>query len=66
MVLITAAAQAQFEALESHYAKLDRDLASIRMTEAVATAITRIEQQAGPFWPAPRPYPTSRSMAGTG
>jgi len=57
MVLLTGAAQAQFEALERHYAKLDRDLATIRMMEAVASAIARIEQQTGPFWPAPRPYP---------
>lgn len=57
MVLITAAAQAQLEALERHYTTLDRDLATIRMTEAVALAAVRIEAQAGPFWPVPRPYP---------
>ena len=57
MVLITAAAQAQLEALEKHYAELGRDIATIRMTEAVAMAAARIEEQAGPFWPAPRPYP---------
>ncbi len=27
------------------------------MTEAVARAAARIEKWAGPFWPAPRPYP---------
>ncbi len=57
MVRITATAQAQLEALERHYAKLGRDLAIIRMVEAVAMAVARIEEQAGPFWPAPRPYP---------
>jgi hypothetical protein len=57
MVLITAEAQAQLEALEAHYAQLGRDLATIRMTEAMAMAAARIEEQAGPFWPAPRPYP---------
>ncbi len=57
MVLITAAAQAQLEMLEDHYARLGRDLATVRMTEAVAMAAARIEEQAGPFWPSPRPYP---------
>lgn len=57
MVLITDAAQAQLEALEDHYARLGRDQASIRMAEAVAAASMRIEAQAGPFRPAPRPYP---------
>jgi hypothetical protein len=27
------------------------------MTQAVETGAARIEGQAGPFWPAPRPYP---------
>jgi hypothetical protein len=57
MVLITAAAQAQLEALESYCAKLGRDLAAVRMAEAVSHAASRIEAQAGPFWTAPRPYP---------
>ncbi len=57
MVLITATAQAQLEALERHYAELGRDLATIRMMEAVAMAAARIEEQAGPFLPTPRPYP---------
>jgi hypothetical protein len=57
MVLITAVAQAQLEALEAHYQKLGRDLAIIRMTEAVAMAAARINEGAGPFLPAPRPYP---------
>ncbi len=57
MVLITATAQAQLEALEWHYTDLGRDLATIRMTEAVAMAAARIEERAGPFLPTPRPYP---------
>jgi hypothetical protein len=57
MVLITAAAQSQLEALERHYDRLNRDLATIRMTEAVAMAAGRIEDNPGPFWAAPRPYP---------
>ena len=57
MVRITATAKAQLEALEDHYAKLGRDQAVIHMTAAVAGAVRRIEVQAGPFWPAPRPYP---------
>ncbi len=36
---------------------LGRDIATIRLTEAIAIAVTRIEEQAGPFWSAPRPYP---------
>ncbi len=54
MVLITSVAQAQLEALEAHYQKLGRDLAIIRMTEAVAMAAARIDAGAGPFFPAPR------------
>jgi hypothetical protein len=57
MVLITAVAREQLEALEAHYEKLGRDVAIVRMTEAIAMAATRIEEQAGPFYPAPRPYP---------
>jgi plasmid stabilization system protein ParE len=57
MVVITTTARAQLEALEDHYAELGRDVAAIRMTESVAVAAARIERQAGPFWPAPRPYP---------
>ena len=57
MVLITATAQAQLEALERHYSALGRDIATIRMTEAVMAASVRIERRAGPFWPAPHPYP---------
>ncbi len=57
MVLIAATAQMQIEALERHYSALGRDAAIIRMTEAVAMAAARIEEQAGPFWSAPRPYP---------
>ena len=62
MVQITAEAQAQIEALERHYAALDRDLATIRLTEAVAVAVSRIEAGKGPFWPAPRPYPDLRDL----
>lgn len=57
MVTITATARAQIEALERHYVDLGRDAAIIRMTEAIALAAARIEEQAGPFRPAPRPYP---------
>lgn len=57
MVLITATAQAQLEALEQHFTKLNRELATVRMTEAIAMAGARIEEGAGPFWPYPRPYP---------
>ncbi len=57
MVLLTDTARAQLEALERHFAKLNRDAATIRMAEAIAMAVIRIEERAGPFWPAPRPYP---------
>lgn len=57
MVFITATAQAQLEALEDHYARLGRDLAAVRMLEAVALAKLRIEKGLGPFYDAPRPYP---------
>jgi hypothetical protein len=57
MILITSVAQGQLEALEAHYEKLGRDLAIIRITEAVAMAGARIEEGAGPFFSAPRPYP---------
>ncbi len=58
MVLITAVAQGRLKALEAHYEKLGRNLAIVRMTEAVAMPGARIEEGAGPFFPAPRPYPT--------
>jgi hypothetical protein len=38
MVVITTAAKAQLEALEDHYVSLGRDLAAVRMAEAVAMA----------------------------
>lgn len=57
MVLITATAQGQVEALERHYAALGRDAAAVRMAEAIAMAAVRIEEGAGPFASAPRPYP---------
>ena len=65
MVLLTATAQTQIEALEAHYAALDRDSATLRMVEAVARAAARIEQHAGPFWPAPRPYPDLSDLGWT-
>jgi len=57
MILITATAQAQLEALERHYAMMNRDLATVRMAEAIAMAVIRIEERAGPFLSNPRPYP---------
>lgn len=60
MVLITATARAQLETLEEHYARLGRDLAVVRMLEAVAMAELRIEKGLGPFYDAPRPYPGVR------
>lgn len=57
MVLIAAAARRQIDALARHYDELDREQATARMTAAVAVAVERIEDQAGPFWGAPRPYP---------
>ncbi len=62
MVLITATAQAQLEALEQHYASLNRDRAVIRMAQALAVAADRIAAQTGPFFPAPRPYPDLASF----
>lgn len=57
MVLISAAAQRQIDALAHHYDELDREQATARMTAAVAVAVHNIEEQIGPFWGAPRPYP---------
>jgi hypothetical protein len=57
MVFLTATARAQLESLEAYYDRLGRDLATIRMSEAIAMAAARIEEQVGPFLPAPRPYP---------
>lgn len=57
MVQITSTAHAQLKALERHFARLDRNFATVRMTEAVEIAAVRIEAKEGPFWSAPRPYP---------
>ena len=57
MVLITAGAQAQLGALEQHYASLGRERAIEQLVDALSSAAARIEAQAGPFLPSPRPYP---------
>ena len=57
MIRITAAAQSQLEDLEQHYTTRGRDLAVLRMVQAIDAAMFRIEAQIGPFFPAPRPYP---------
>lgn len=57
MVIITDFAEEQLDALALHYDRLDRDLATIRMAEALRHAMAIIEAQTGPFFAAPRPYP---------
>lgn len=57
MIRLSAGAQAQVEALERHYAEIDRDVAALRMSEAIERAGARIEEQIGPFLLYPRPYP---------
>lgn len=57
MVLVSAAARKQIDALARYYDELDREQATARMTVAMASAVKQIEDQVGPFWQAPRPYP---------
>ena len=57
MISITAAAQAQLDALEGHYTVLGRERAIQQLIDALATAAIRIETQTGPFLLSPRPYP---------
>jgi plasmid stabilization system protein ParE len=56
-VRLTAGAERHLADLESHYQGLERPLAIIRLADALAAAMFRIEHRLGPFSSAPRPYP---------
>ena len=62
MVILTDFAEAQLDALERYYDRLDRDLATIRLAEAVRSAIVIADSQAAPFLAAPRPYPDLKRL----
>ena len=60
MIRLSPAARAQVSSLIRHYANLDRPEAVSNLRAVVARAGERIVSRRGPFYPAPRPYPTLR------
>jgi hypothetical protein len=58
VIRLTSRARAQIASLMAHYVERDRDDAIGNLRRAVTTASERIVAQRGPFFPAPRPYPS--------
>jgi len=58
VIRISRTADGQIQELVAHYARLERPEAVRNLRFVIARASTRIETQRGPFYPAPRPYPT--------
>jgi hypothetical protein len=58
VIRVIARARAQIAILTAYYVDRDRDDAIKNLKRAVITACNRILVQIGPFYPAPRPYPS--------
>jgi hypothetical protein len=63
VIRLTSRARTQIASLTAYYSERDRDAAIVNLRHAVTTASERIVTQRGPFFLAPRPYP---SIARTG
>jgi len=58
VIRVSRTARGHIAALVAHYDQLERPEAVRNLRSAIARAATRIETRRGPFYPAPRPYPT--------
>ena len=58
MIRLSAAARAQVAQLTGHYTDKGRDNAIRNLRRSLTAASDRIEAGKGPFFPAPRPYPS--------
>jgi plasmid stabilization system protein ParE len=58
VIRLTSRARAQIAILTAYYVERSRDEAIRNLRSAVTTASERILTQTGPFYAAPRPYPS--------
>lgn len=58
MIRLSPAARAQVSSLIKHYTELARPEAVRNLRAVVVRGGERIDSRRGPFYPAPRPYPT--------
>jgi plasmid stabilization system protein ParE len=58
VIRLTSRARTQIASLTAHYVERERDDAISNLQSAITTASERILAQRGPFFPAPRPYPS--------
>ena len=58
MIRLSLRAQTQIASLTAHFVERERDDAISNLQRAIATASERILARRGPFYPAPRPYPS--------
>ncbi len=58
MIRLSPAAERQLDALTGYYAERERDEAIDRLVDSVERASARYLGDRGPFYDAPRPYPS--------
>ena len=62
MIRLSPEAEAQVDALLSHYERLERPEAAYNLFDTITEASSRIEEAPESGLPAPRPYPTLSSL----